>query len=195
MAEANKLEEQLNKLMEQAPQMEKMKEMAEKLGECSKCLQQGKADDARKALEQMQAGMKNLEQQLDEMQMLDDAMQQLAQAREQMNCKKCGGAGCGECQGPPGDGLGKGKGQGDRPEKKTDTAFYDSQVKQNVGKGAAAVVDMVEGPNVKGNVREQIQEQMEAAKRGEGDPLTGRRMPRKHGEHAKEYFESMNAEH
>jgi hypothetical protein len=191
VAEANKLEEQLDKMLQQAPQMEKMKEMAEKLGQCSKCLKQGKGDEAAKALDQMQAAMQKQQQQLDEMEMLDDAMQQLAQAREQMNCAKCGGGGCDQCQGKPGDGLGKGRGEGARPEKKTDTAFYDSQAKQKVGKGSAAVVDMVDGPNVKGNVREQIQEQVESAKRGSTDPLTGRRMPRKHGEHAKEYFDRI----
>ena len=114
--------------------------------------------------------MKNLQQQLDEMEMLDDAMQQLAQARERMACPKCGGAGCEECQGPPGDGLGRGRGKGARPERKTDTRFYDSQVKQKVGQGSAAVVDMVNGPNVKGDVRQQIQEQVDSTRRGATDP-------------------------
>ena len=72
--------------------------------------------------------------------MLDDAEKELCQAKDQMNCCKCGGAGCEECQGPPGNGLGRGKGIGARPEKKTDTAMYDSQVKQKIGKGTAIVV-------------------------------------------------------
>jgi len=53
------------------------------------------------------------------------------------------------------------------------------------------MVELVDGPNVKGNVQQQIQQQVESTKRGETDPLTNRRMPRKHGEHAREYFEGM----
>ena len=122
--------------------------------------------------------------------MLDDAEKELCQAKCQMGCK-CGGAGCAECQGPPGDGLGRGKGIGARPEKKTKTAFYDSKVKPKLGNGTGVVEDMVDGPNVKGDVQQQIQSQVEAAKHGTTDPLTGRRMPRKVGEHAKEYFDGL----
>ena len=194
VAEANKLEEQLQKLQEQAPQMQKIKQLADKLGQCSKCLRKGQCDAAAKALGQMQSQMKSLQQQMDEMEMLDDAMQQLAQARERMACPKCGGAGCEECQGPPGDGLGRGRGKGARPEKKTNTRFYDSQVKQKVGQGSAAIVDMVNGPNVKGDVRQQIQEQVDSTRRGATDPLTGRHMPKKRGEHAKEYFDGLRGD-
>jgi hypothetical protein len=194
MAEAAKLEEQLQKLREQAPQMQQMKDMADKLGQCSKCLKKGQAQQAAKALQQMQAQMKNLQQKLDEMEMLDDAMQQLAQARERMGCKKCGGAGCAECQGNLEGPGGLGRGAGARPEKKTDTRFYDSRIKQKIGQGSAEVVDMVDGPNVKGDVRRQIQDQVDSARRGTTDPLTGRRMPKKHGEHAKEYFDGLRGE-
>jgi hypothetical protein len=193
-AEAAKLEEQLQKLAQQAPQMQQMKQMADKLGQCSKCLRQGQCDAAAKALAQMKDQMKDLQKQLDEMEMLDDAMQELAQARDRMGCKKCGGAGCEECQGPPGEGLGKGRGTGPRPERKTDTRSYDSQVKQKVGQGAAEVVDMVDGPNVKGDVRQQIQQQVDSARKGATDPLTGRRMPKKHGEHTKEYFDGLRGQ-
>ena len=69
--------------------------------------------------------------------------------------------------------------------------MYDSRVNQKVGRGSATVVGMVEGPNVKGNVQQQIQEQVESAQHGSTDPLTGRRIPRKLGEHAKEYFDGL----
>ncbi len=66
MAEANKLEEQLNKLAEQAPQMQQMQQMAKQLGKCSKCLRQGGQDgEAAKAMKQMQAGLDDMQQQLD----------------------------------------------------------------------------------------------------------------------------------
>ncbi|MCE5266310.1 MAG: hypothetical protein LLG00_00285 [Planctomycetaceae bacterium] len=194
MAEANKLEEQLSKLRQQSPQMQQMKQLAQQCGNCSKCLKQGNQADAAKAMQQMQSSIDGLKRQLDEMQMLDDAMQQLAQAREQMTCKNCGGKGCSQCQGKMGDagqGLGEGRGAGARPERKTNTRFYDSQAKQKVGQGAAAVVDTVEGPNIRGDVHQQIQQQVESAERGATDPLSGRRMPKKRGEHAKEYFDEL----
>jgi hypothetical protein len=188
MEQANQLEEQLAKLAQQMPQMQKLQDLAQKLGQCSKCLRDGKGADAAKALAQMQEALQG---QLEEMKMLDDAEKELAQAKDQMNCGKCGGAGCEECQGPPGNGLGKGRGFGPRPENKTDTAMYDSKVKQKIGQGAASVVGMTDGENVKGDVRQQIQQQVESAKHGTTDPLTGRHMPRKHGEHAKEYFNGL----
>ncbi len=188
MQQANQLEEQLAKLAAQMPQMQKLQDLAKKMGQCSKCLKQGKAGDAAKALAQMQADMQG---QLQEMEMLNDAEKELAEAKDQMCCKNCGGAGDEECLGPPGNGLGRGKGIGARPERKTNTAMYDSKVKQKTGKGTAVVVDMTDGPNVKGDVQQQIQEQVEATKHGSTDPLTGRHMPRKHGEHAKEYFDGL----
>ena len=194
-ADANKLEEQLAKLQQLAPQMQNLQDMAKKLGQCSKCLRNGNGKGAAKALADMQAAMNDMQKKLDEMEMLDDADLQLAQAKEQMNCPCCGGAGCKECQGI-GNGPMSGRGspkraQGARPEKKTNTALYDSQVKQKVGRGTATVVDMVEGPNIRGDVRQQIQEQVESTEHGSTDPLTGRRMPRKLGEHAKEYFDGL----
>ena len=90
-----------------------------------------------------------------------------------------------------GDGMGEGQGRGDRPEEKTDTAFRDSQVRQQVDKGSMTVAGYVDGPNKKGDVNEAIKEQMEAAKHQANDPLTGQRIPRKQRQHAKEYFDRL----
>jgi hypothetical protein len=199
--EANKLEEQIAKLAQQAPQMQKLQELAQNLGQCAECMKQGQAGQAAQQLQQAMDGLKQLQRELQEMEMLDGAMEQLAQARQQMTCPKCQGAGCKECQGMgmggdgeqenlvPGFGLGAGKGDGARPEQKTTASFYDSQVRQNVGKGSGLVTDLVSGPNVKGKVEEEIQQQFEAARKGSTDPLSGRRMPKKHSEHAREYFD------
>jgi hypothetical protein len=186
MEQANQLEEQLAKLAQQAPQMQKLQDLAQKLAKCSKCLREGKDAAAAEALAQMKADM---QQQLDEMKMLDDAEKELADAKGKMGCG-CGGEGE-EFNEKPGNGMGKGRGIGARPEKKTDTAMYDSKVKQKIGKGSASVVGVTDGVNVKGDVRQQIQEQVESAKHGATDPLTGRHMPKKHGEHAKDYFDSL----
>ena len=93
-AEASKLEEQLAKLRGQGPQMKKMADMAKKLGQCSNCLRQGKAGEACKCLGDMQAGIDDMQKQLEEMNMLDDAQQQLAQCKERMDGQCCDGEGC-----------------------------------------------------------------------------------------------------
>ena len=188
--EANKLEEQLQRLRDQMPRMKQLDQMADKLGKCSKCLKDGQLGDAGQALEDIQADLGDLRKQLDEMEMLDEAMDQLAEARQQMNCPHCGGAGCKACQGDkPGFGMGEGRGQGDRPEAEDQTNFYDSRVRQKVGQGTASVVDLVEGPNVKGNVQQEIRQQIDTARQQSTDPLTTGQMPRKHRKHARDYFD------
>jgi len=188
-AEANKLEEQLNKLLQQGPQMKKLDELAEQLGQCAKCMRDGEMGDAGDALKQLQAGLEDLQQQLDELEMLDEAMAQLGQCKDQMNCPACGGLGCEQCQG--GVGLGRGQGKGDRPDADGDTSAYDTHVKQQLDNGRLEVVDLVDGPNAKGNVEEAIQQDFDATRRGSTDPLTGRRIPRNYSQHARDYFDRL----
>lgn len=190
-ADAEKLEQQLRQMQKQAPQMQKLQDLASKMGQCTQCLKKGDSNEAAKALENMQTSMDNLQRQMEEMQLLDDAMQQIAEAKDQMVCQNCGGEGCEMCQGKPGMGLGKGRGEGDRPEAKTKTSFYDSQVKQKVGPGAATIVDLVDGPNIKGNVENQIQQEFDSTRRGSTDPSSGRQIPKKLGQHAREYFDNF----
>ncbi|NUQ65228.1 MAG: hypothetical protein HUU20_22405 [Pirellulales bacterium] len=189
--EVDKLQEQLDRLRQQLPQMDQIQELAQKLGQCSQCLKDGQFQNAGEMLNQLQQGLGDLEERLQELEMLDEAMNQLAQAREQMNCPNCGGLGCEQCEGRPGFGMGKGRGQGDRPEAETDSNFYDTKPPLKTGPGAAFVVGEVNGPNLKGDVRQEIQEQIQAARQQETDPLTGQQMPRKHRQHAKEYFDSF----
>jgi hypothetical protein len=200
-AEADQLEEQIRQLKDQNPNMDQLQDLANKLGQCAQCMKQGDGQQAAEALKQAQNAMNEMKKQLDEMKMLDEAMEQLAQAKDKMNCKKCGGKGCGMCQGlgdgegdkdaPPGMGLGKGRGEGPRPEAKTDTNSYDSHVRQKIGKGSATIEGMVEGPNMKGNVQNQIQEQVDSVRRGNTDPLSSRQIPKKYGEQVKEYYDSF----
>ncbi len=189
-AEAERLQQQLNQLMENNSSMQQLQDMAQKLGQCSQCMQAGQMQDAANMLQQMQGDMSQLQQQLEEMQMLDQAMDQLSQARDQMNCQQCGGMGCDACQqGDPGIGLGRGVGRGDRPEEENPTKFYDDNVKQKIGSGAATIAGEVDGPNIKGDMRQQVEEQLKAARLESNDPLTEQQMPRQHQEQTKEYFD------
>jgi len=196
--QANQLEQQLDKLLQQAPQMQQLQQLADQLGQCANCMRDGRMGDAANALNQFQAGLGDLQQQLEELEMLDDALQQLCDAKGQIlgqgmgQCPMCGGMGCAACQGKkPGQGLGEGQGIGARPDGKVDPKFYQSQVPGQVGKGGAVVTDLVDGPNVKGNVEQQVKEQFDTLRRGSTDPLTERSIPRKHRQHAREYFDRL----
>ncbi|MDI9445639.1 MAG: hypothetical protein QM844_15835 [Planctomycetota bacterium] len=187
--EAGRLQNQLNQLRERDGQVERLQEMAGQLGQCSQSLQDGQLQDTGDLLEQLQSDLGALQQQLDEMQMLDEAMDQLCQARDQINCAQCGGVGCAACQGDrPGMGMGPGQGSGDRPEEKTETGFYDTRVKQKIGTGSATIIGQADGPNVKGRVLQEIEEQLQSARSESADPITGQQIPRRHQDHTRDYF-------
>jgi len=190
--EADKLQEQLDKLRSQLPEIDQLEDLANKLGQCGQCLKQGQLQDAGDMLNDLQGDLEGLREQLQELEMLDDAMAGLAQARDQMTCPHCGGAGCGSCQGDrPGMGLGAGRGEGDRGGQEDDVRFYDTQVAVKIGPGGGYVVGETDGPNVRGKFQEQIQQQVESARRESADPLTGQQIPRKHRQHAREYFDRL----
>lgn len=194
--EAKQLEQQLAKLQQNKNQMQQMKKMADQLGQCSKCMQQGDKAGATAAMKKLEQQLSDLQQQADELAMLDDALSELDMAKDSMSCQECGGEGCKACMGMGnkmgrGMGLGKGRGNGPRPEEKTDTSFYNTKVKQQTGKGAALVVDLVDGPNMKGQVQQEIQTEFESVKAGETDPLTTQQLPRAYREHSLKYFNSF----
>jgi hypothetical protein len=190
--EAEELQKQLTKLQQKDAQIQQLKKMGEKLGECSKCMKEGDQAGAKAAMDGMKAQLDELAEQADEMAMLDEAMGELDEAKDAMNCKECNGEGCSACKGDkPGMGMGRGRGQGARPEDPNKTGFYDTKVKQKLGKGAAVVTELVDGPNVKGQVEQEVQTQFEAAKADQEDPLTGQQMPRSYREHTKKYFDSL----
>lgn len=194
--EAEKIEEQLRQMQNQNKQMEQMKNMAKQMGQCAQCLKQGDCKKAGEAMAQAQQAMNDLKKQLDEMEMLDEAMAKLDQAKDKMNCKNCGGMGCKFCQGEKDERKGKGpgglgRGEGERPEEKTDTSTYDSHVKQKINKGSATVEGQVDGPNRKGDVLNQIQEDVDSVRRGNTDPITNRQIPRNYSEHVKEYNDAF----
>jgi hypothetical protein len=173
------------------------------------------AAEKEKLAEQIAECQSKLRRDRDEMKMLDDAEEDLLGAKERMNCKHCNGDGCDECRGGKACDEGENDGPGNRREteeigegglkagtaivhglrtkskKDINAKLYDSQVKQKVGRGSATVVGTVGGPNAKGGYRQEIQKQVESVRQGATDPLVGRQMPRKHGEHAREYFDGL----
>jgi len=189
--EAAELQEQLDKLQQQQPQMEQLENLANKLGQCAQCMKNGQLGEAGEMLGQIQADVADLQEQLQEMEMLEDAMAQLGQCRDQMNCPLCGGMGCEACMGLPGVGLGKGRGKGDRPEAEDDVDFIDTRPPMKVGPGSMSIVGEVEGPNIRGNVQQELSEQFEAARVEKADPVTVQHLPRGYQDHALEYLDRL----
>ncbi len=185
--EADKLQEQLDQLRQQRPQMDQIQNMANKMGQCAQCLRDGQLKDAGNMLDGLQADVQNLQEQLQELDMLNEAMGQLGQCRDQMNCAKCGGAGCMACQGPPGVGLGRGRGKGPRPEAEDQVDFIETTPPMKVDRGSASIVGEVEGPNLRGDVQQEMKAQIQAARAQSADPVTIQHLPRGYQQHALEY--------
>jgi hypothetical protein len=120
-------------------------------------------------------------------------------AKDAMGCQACQGEGCQACQGGqfamgdllngrPGTGLGKGRGIGPRPEERNNTNTRDTQVRQKPGQGAATFGGLVEGPNIRGDVEQAIQQEMASHAAEPADPVTSDQLPRNRREHAEQYF-------
>jgi hypothetical protein len=155
-------------------------------------------------MDQMAQQMEQMQKEMGESEMLDAAMEQLEMAKTSMSCSECMGEGCKSCQGnmagnrfgqkpgsQTGNGMGAGRGRGQRPDEKNDVAFRDTQVKQNPGKGAAVITGEADGPNIRGDVREAIQEEMAAQASEPADPLVIEQLPKTQRENAEDYFNRL----
>ena len=207
-AAASKLEDEIQKLQQQGPQMEALQGLANKLGQCSQQIEQGQNARAADAMQDALQQMQEMARQQGELKTLEGALEQLADARRQMNCDQCGGKGCEKCQGggdgegmlagggegdgkdgKPGPGLGKGLGNGARPEAKANGSFFDSRVRQDVRAGAAQITGLTGGPNLKNQAEAEIQKAAAEIDHGNTDPLSGQRLPKRQSEHARQYFD------
>jgi gas vesicle protein len=198
--EAGQLEEQLDQLQQQAPPMNRLRNLADQLGQCAQCLEDGRLEQAGDVLDSLQSELGDLQQQMRELKLLDDAMNELGQCRNQMTCPHCGGLGCAACRGTgqgagqgtgEGDGLGHGRGYGDRPEQSDNVGFIDTKPAMKVDKGSASIVGRVDGPNLIGDVQQELQEQYRAIREQSADPLSGQPLSRKQQAHAQEYFDRI----
>jgi hypothetical protein len=91
----------------------------------------------------------------------------------------------------PGNGIGKGRGNGRPPDEEPETSTRETQVRQKPGRGAAVYAGTVEGPNFKGEVSAAIQQEVASFGDKPADPLTTERLPRNRREHAEEYFNAL----
>jgi hypothetical protein len=198
LAEAGEMQQKLDKMLRQQAQMKQMGNLAKQLAQCQECMKNGDQQGAAQAMQQMMQQLDEMAQQGLEGEMLDMAMAQLELAKDAMGCKECQGMGCQACQGMgmrmgdrPGRGMGEGIGFGPRPEERNKTGMRDSQVKQNTRRGAAVIAGEADGPNMRGNVREAIKQEMAAQGSEPADPQVIEQLPKSHRENAKDYFDRL----
>ncbi|NJM52326.1 MAG: aminotransferase class I/II-fold pyridoxal phosphate-dependent enzyme [Blastocatellia bacterium] len=184
LAEAAKLQQQLDEMNQNAEQMQQMMEkLADKLGQAAQAMKEGgDPKQAGEKLDQLAQDLDQLQEQLDQIENLNEILDQLADAKNAMKCQNCGGAGCKDCEGNgdaegkggKGEGKGKGKGKGDfakgagqgeglRDEEETDKSFYDTRVGADPKAGESVRVGDAGGNNVAGKSREAVKEAVQAA--------------------------------
>jgi hypothetical protein len=199
---AEQLQRQLDKLNDQGPRVERTNQMAEQLRQAAGAIGQGEQKRAAAALSALGEQLKSVQEQLAERELLDGAMAQVGDCKSAMACQECDGQGCAACQA---EAAGKRAGKQSAPQNRwgrgvashrgeetpNDARSFDSQVKQDVAAGSGVVTGQAEGPNRKGQVREQIREQFTQAEQQAAEALNGQRLPQDYRKHAQEYFDSL----
>ena len=91
----------------------------------------------------------------------------------------------------PADGMGKGRGFGDRPQEAEKTGNYKSRVRGKLQKGQMVVTGKADGENLTGRTTSEAREIVEAAMSSQTDPLEDQVLPKSQRDHAQQYFESL----
>jgi hypothetical protein len=204
LSKAGELQEKLDRMQKQEQQMNRLQQLAQQMGQIQKQLQQGDDQKAAAAMAKMAEQLGQMQQQMKELEMLDAAMDQLEMAKDALACEECDGEGCEACMGSMANmekfgansqsqmnnGMGGDPraGAGPRPDERNATNTRDTRVRQDPKQGPATFAGMVEGPNVTGDVAQQIKEEMATLEAEPADPLTSERLPSSRREHAEEYF-------
>jgi hypothetical protein len=201
-ASAGQMQQQLEKLQQNDKQMSRLQQMASKLGQAKQAMQEGDMQQAASKLGETAQDLQDMQAELAQLETLDEMLDEIADAKDMMNCEGCNGKGCEQCMGMgqgqngmmndmAGMGLGEGQGRGDRPEERTDTSTYDSQVRDKPKPGEAVRVGEADGPNVAGVSRVEDAAPLEFSLSEDADPLADQRLPRAQRDHAKQYFEAL----
>jgi hypothetical protein len=205
LAEAGELQEKLDRMMKQQQQASQMQQMAQQVAEAQESLEKGDKQAAAAAMSEMMKQLDQMQSEAEagseEAEMLDMAMAELEMSKDAMACSECEGAGCAKCQGGMsqrrmpqgrnGPGIGSGSAMGARPEDPTNPNFRDTRVRQDPTKGPAIITGEAEGPTVRGDVREEIKEEMAAEESDDADALVIEQLPRTQRENAEDYFNRL----
>ena len=140
--------------------------------------------------------------QLEEMQALDGAMADIQDAKNGMTgdgMNQLGddlnslGMNMGRDRATAMNASRRGRGQGDRPEAPDDTATYKAKINNQIGKGKAVVEGFTTpGKTVKGDVKIDIQAELDAASGSYADALSNQKIPKNVEKHIRSYYDQLN---
>ncbi|MFO0819632.1 MAG: hypothetical protein U1A77_16915 [Pirellulales bacterium] len=203
---AAKLQEKLDGMKKQAQQMDKLQKMSEQLQQAAQACKEGDAAKAAESLSDLASQLEEMQSQLDQLETVDEMMNEIADAKSSMNCKQCNGEGCQQCQGkngksgqqgskmgkgPPGRGLGKGRGAGERPEEDVDGRFYDTKAKTKLRQGEAVRTGFADGPNIAGKSVDAVRQEVSEALQSDPDPLPDQVLTKGQREQATQFFQGV----
>jgi hypothetical protein len=195
-------EREMEKLNEQAKTLKQLQQLAGKLAKAQEAMQKGDMKQAADQLGISQQQMSEMAKQLEELQSLDSAMAELQDAKNGMT--KDGGNQLGDdlnslgmnnlsMRKGMGNGLSRGRGQGDRPIADDDTATYQTKVKQQLKKGKAVFQGLTTpSKTVKGNVEIDVQAEIDAGTGSVADALSNQKIPRNLEKHIRSYYDQLN---
>lgn len=198
MQKAAQLQRKLEQAQAQDAQMQQMQQMADALSKAQQSMKEGDMQAAKDQLGKMASQLQKMNQQDSELKDLDELMDSLSQSKSQMTCSECNGDGCSKCMNSmgkmgkiPGNGLGEGKGQGDRPEEETDVDTFDSRIRDKMKKGETVYGGQVGGENRKGTTQVEVQEAVLTSLSEEPEALDDTPLPKSQRDHTREYFNAV----
>lgn len=199
-------DKEMAKLNDQAKKLESLQKMASQLQKAQDAMQKGDTKQAAEALGMSQQKLEQMAKDAQEMQALEGAMADLQAAKDGMSGEGQEGDGNqfgdsfnqlgqgGRRNGEPGEGRGRGVGEGPRPEAPDNVASYNTRSKNQYGKGQA-VIEGTAAPTAqsKGTSQITIQGEVEAAANGAtADALTNQKIPKSVEKHIRGYFDQLN---
>jgi hypothetical protein len=192
---------EMQKLQEQSKALQQLKQLASKLGECQQALDKGDTQKAAQAMGMTQQQLSDMAKQLDEMQSLDSALADVQEAKNGMSGDGMNQLGDDlnslglnfSMRRGQGNGMNRGRGEGDRPEAQDETALYTSKVQQQLKKGKAVALGFTTpGKTVKGESKIDIQGEIEAARGEAASALSNQKIPRNLEKHIRAYYDQLN---
>ncbi len=193
-------EQEMAKLDMQAKNLQKLAKMAEQLAAAGEKMEKGDMKKAAEALGMTEKELSDMAKSLQEIESLDSALADLQDAKNGMTgdgLNQLGDTldsmGLGKSSRRSPNGMGRGRGQGDRPEAPDSTATYTTKVKQQIGKGKA-VVEGTAPPNtpIKGQSVIDIQGEVDSATGNAAEALSNQKVPRNIEKHIRGYFDQIN---
>jgi hypothetical protein len=195
-------EREMEKLNEQAKGLKQLQQLAGKLGKAQEAMEKGDMKQAAAQLGMSQEQLAEMAKQLDEMQALDGAMAELQDAKNGANMDGMNqlgddlnalGRSMRNRMGNGQNASNRGRGQGDRPEAPDDTATYQAKVPNQIGKGKAVLQGFTTpGKTVKGDVKIDVQAELEAASGNYADALSNQKIPKNVEKHIRSYYDQLN---